>query len=53
MNKKYLVTFGTPRRMLDSSKLKGLGWTPKIDLRTGLQKAYNWYFQTLWKRQMT
>jgi GDP-L-fucose synthase len=37
---------GTPRRMLDSSKLKGLGWTPKIDLRTGLQKAYNWYVNT-------
>jgi len=34
---------GTPKRMLDSSKLLGLGWKPKVDLRNGLTKAIEWY----------
>ena len=31
---------GTPRKLLDISKLRNLGWTPQIDLRTGLRLAY-------------
>ena len=31
---------GTPRKLLDNSKLRNLGWAPQIDLRTGLQLAY-------------
>lgn len=31
---------GTPRKLMDSSKLKGLGWSPKIPLREGLALAY-------------
>jgi GDP-L-fucose synthase len=31
---------GTPQKLLDVSKLKALGWTPKIPLREGLAAAY-------------
>jgi GDP-L-fucose synthase len=31
---------GTPRKWMNSSRLNGLGWTPKIDLAKGLQQAY-------------
>jgi len=34
---------GTPRKLLDTTKLTNLGWTPKYDLREGLTKAYQWY----------
>jgi GDP-L-fucose synthase len=31
---------GTPRKLLDSSRLFGLGWRPQVDLETGLRLAY-------------
>jgi GDP-L-fucose synthase len=31
---------GTPRKLMDSSRLLGLGWKPQIDLRAGLALAY-------------
>ncbi|MDO9313083.1 MAG: GDP-L-fucose synthase, partial [Burkholderiaceae bacterium] len=31
---------GTPRKLLDSDKLLGMGWTPRVDLRKGLAQAY-------------
>jgi GDP-L-fucose synthase len=31
---------GTPRKVMDSSRLFGLGWRPKIDLETGIRLAY-------------
>jgi len=34
---------GTPRKVLDVSRLKALGWQPKISLRDGLQQVYRWY----------
>jgi GDP-L-fucose synthase len=34
---------GTPRKVMDSTRLKSLGWTAKTDLKTGLAKAYEWY----------
>ena len=34
---------GTPRKLMDVSKLKGLGWTFKTSLREGLEKVYNEY----------
>jgi GDP-L-fucose synthase len=30
---------GTPRKLLDTTRLTGLGWTPKIGLREGLQRT--------------
>lgn len=34
---------GTPRKLLDTSKLTGLGWTAKIGLREGIAHAYDWF----------
>lgn len=34
---------GTPRKLLDVSKLGKLGWTYKTDLKCGIQKTYNWF----------
>ena len=34
---------GTPRKLLDVSKLKALGWQPKISLRQGIEMTYEWY----------
>ena len=34
---------GTPRKLMDSGKLRALGWSPSIDLRIGLADAYAWY----------
>jgi GDP-L-fucose synthase len=36
---------GTPRKLLDISKLKALGWQPKIALREGLERTYEWFLQ--------
>lgn len=38
---------GTPQKRLDISRLKSLGWTPKIDLETGLAATYQWYVETI------
>jgi GDP-L-fucose synthase len=34
---------GTPRKFLDSQKMKDLGWTPKTSLREGIELAYSSY----------
>ncbi len=34
---------GTPRKLLDVSKLSALGWQAQTDLRTGVENAYAWY----------
>lgn len=34
---------GTPQKLLDSSKIKELGWTPKISLDKGVQDTYKWF----------
>jgi len=34
---------GTPRKILDVSRLTGLGWEPSITLREGIEKTYQWY----------
>ena len=31
---------GTPRKLMDSSRISALGWQPEVDLRQGLAKAY-------------
>jgi GDP-L-fucose synthase len=34
---------GTPQKLLDVSRLHGLGWEAKISLRDGIRQAYEWY----------
>ncbi|MEO6848957.1 MAG: GDP-L-fucose synthase [Chthoniobacterales bacterium] len=40
---------GTPRKLLDVSKLTALGWKAKIGLREGIQNAYAWYLDSIKK----
>ncbi len=41
---------GTPRKKLDNSQLESLGWSPKIDLKTGIKNVYDWFLNTEDKR---
>ncbi len=34
---------GTPKKLLDVSRMKALGWEAKIGLREGMEKTYEWY----------
>jgi GDP-L-fucose synthase len=34
---------GAPRKLMDVSRLKALGWQAQISLRTGLENAYQWF----------
>ena len=32
-----------PRKLLDVSRLHGLGWTHQIELRQGIESTYQWF----------
>lgn len=34
---------GTPRKLLDVSKIQQAGWSAQISLRQGIEKTYSWY----------
>ncbi len=34
---------GTPRKLLDVSRLTRLGWQPETDLRQGIEQSYSWF----------
>jgi GDP-L-fucose synthase len=34
---------GTPRKLLDTSKINSLGWSPKISLTEGITRTYEWF----------
>jgi len=38
---------GTPKKLLDVSKVKKLGWEAKITLEEGIRKTYDWYCSKL------
>ncbi|MCC5466715.1 GDP-L-fucose synthase [Pelosinus baikalensis] len=38
---------GTPRKLLDVSKLADLGWRPSIELEDGIRRTYQWYLKNL------
>lgn len=38
---------GTPRKLLDSTRIRRLGWTPKIQLRAGVESTYAWFRESL------
>src|ERR1035437_559017 len=36
---------GTPRKLMDVSRINKLGWKATTDLKTGIQKTYKWYLE--------
>ena len=38
---------GTPRKLLDSTRIRSSGWKPAIDFHMGIQTTYEWYLNTL------
>ncbi len=38
---------GTPQKLLDVSKANALGWKAEIELRPGIQNAYNWFLEQI------
>ncbi|WP_370390805.1 GDP-L-fucose synthase family protein [uncultured Winogradskyella sp.] len=36
---------GTPRKLMDSSKMQALGWQPQIGLEAGIKNAYAWFLK--------
>jgi GDP-L-fucose synthase len=38
---------GTPRKLLDVSRIQGLGWSARIDLAEGLAATYAWYLDKI------
>ncbi|HMD28416.1 MAG TPA: GDP-L-fucose synthase [Steroidobacteraceae bacterium] len=36
---------GTPRKLLDVSRMNGLGWRPRIPLKAGIESTYAWFKQ--------
>ncbi|MEO6740780.1 MAG: GDP-L-fucose synthase, partial [Chthoniobacteraceae bacterium] len=34
---------GTPRKLMDSTRLLSLGWKPSIPLKEGIHQTYAWY----------
>ena len=37
---------GAPRKLLDDSRLKALGWRPKVKLEDGIRATYEWFLKT-------
>lgn len=36
---------GTPRKLMDSSRIRALGWEPQISLQEGVVSAYRWFLE--------
>ena len=34
---------GAPRKLLESTKIKNLGWKPEIEIKDGLSRTYDWF----------
>ncbi len=44
---------GTPRKLLDTSKINSLGWSPKIPLVEGITSTYEWFLSEMNKNNST
>jgi len=38
---------GTPRKLMDVSKMKSMGWTYTTELEEGIEKTYNWFLENI------
>ena len=38
---------GTPRKLMDVSKMKGLGWEYSTELGDGIKKTYKWFLENI------
>jgi GDP-L-fucose synthase len=38
---------GTPRKLLDVTRMQVLGWEAQIDLEEGIRKTYNWFIKNI------
>jgi GDP-L-fucose synthase len=38
---------GTPRKLMDVSKMKAMGWQFSTELETGIQKTYDWFLENI------
>ncbi len=36
---------GTPRKLMSADRLRGMGWNPETDLKSGLKLAYDWFLE--------
>ena len=41
---------GTPRKLLDISKIKNTGWFPRVTLHDGINKTYKWFLNNQHKK---
>lgn len=44
---------GTPRKLLDVSRLHALGWRHSISLEAGLEQSYRWFVENVGAKEMT
>jgi GDP-L-fucose synthase len=38
---------GTPRKLMDVSKMEAMGWTYSTELENGIQKTYRWFLENI------